>query len=296
MTETDNLFDVKNNYYLGHYQACINQAMKAKVDDDRLEKDIFMYRAYIAQRKYAVVLDEIHGASPADLQSVKMLAEFLSKPNKRVEITNRLDEEITKNLNTEKYLPAIMAAYIYYLDENFEAALRVLHPFEALECRALMLQTYLRMNRIDLARKELKSMQEKDDDATLTQLAQAWTNLASGGEKLQDAYYISQELIDKFGASPILLNIQAASFIGQGKLEEAEGALQEALEKDPNNADTLINMVVLSQSLGKPPEVSNRHLSQIKETHADHPFLKSYQSKEDEFERLVRHSTGLVEA
>lgn len=34
------------------------------------------------------------------------------------------------------------------------------------------------MNRPDLARKQLKALQDIEDDSTLTQLAQAWLNLS----------------------------------------------------------------------------------------------------------------------
>ena len=62
-------------------------------------------------------------------------------------------------------------------------------------------------------------------------------------------------MIDKHGATPLLLNGQSASYIGQEKYDEAEAALQEAVEKDPNNVDTLINLIVLAQQTGKSNEV-----------------------------------------
>lgn len=49
----------------------------------QVERDLFLYRAYIAQRKYRVVLDEIHGASPSELRPLKLLADYLANPNKR---------------------------------------------------------------------------------------------------------------------------------------------------------------------------------------------------------------------
>lgn len=288
--EPDELFDVRNAFYIGNFQHCINEAQKLKPIDPelKLERDIFLYRAYIAQRKYRVVMDEIHGASPPELKALKMLAEYLHSEIKREEIVQSLEEKMNTEFASTNHLFLIVAATIYYMEQNYDAALRVLQQAETLECVALTLQIYLKLDRVDLAKKELKQMQDMDDDATLTQLANAWVNMALGTGKLQDAYYIFQEMCDKHSATPLLLNGQASCFIGQGKFEEAESALQEALDKDTNNPDTLINMIVLSQHFGKPIEVSNRYLSQLRESSASHPFVKEFIDKELEFDRLVQ--------
>ena len=44
-------------------------------------------------------------------------------------------------------------------------------------------QLYLRMDRPDLALKQVKTMRATDEDHTLTMLATAWTNLSSGAAK-----------------------------------------------------------------------------------------------------------------
>lgn len=289
--ELDVLFDIKNAFYLGNFQQCINEAQKIKISNPELKvnRDLFLYRAYIAQRKYGVVLDEINTGSPQALQDVKLLAEFMSADqNARDNIVSNLDKRMAGNVDVSDTTFLIVAGMIYYQQQNYDSALRILQQAENIECSALAIQIYLKIDRLDLAKKELKRMQAIDDDATLTQLALAWFNIAVGGEKLQDAYYIFQEMCDKHPSTSLLLNGQAVCYMGQGKFDEAESVLQEAIDKDSNCPDTLINMIVLSQHIGKPQEVSNRYLSQLKDSHNSHQFVQEYLNKGHEFDRLVK--------
>lgn len=62
--------------------------------------------------------------------------------------------------------------------QNIEEALRLLHQCDSLESKALAVQCLLKLDRVDLAVKEIKQIQQMDEDATITQLALCWVNIA----------------------------------------------------------------------------------------------------------------------
>lgn len=272
-----------------------------------------MWRAYIAQQKHRVVLDGItpNDSSAPCLQAIRKVAEYFSagaSTDKRNAVVRYFDENLgtlptidDENQDDEilysNVIWRLSAATVYYNESLYENALRVVHGALALnptspdlECLAMQLQCLLKINRLDLAKRTLARMQEKDDDATLTQLATAWVNIEQGGEKLQDAYYIFQDFCDKFIATSLLLNGQAVCFIGQEKYEEADSVLRLSLDKDPNNLDTLINLVALTQhfnTAGKPSEdLINRYLSQIKDLHPNSQLVLDLDRKEQDFDRI----------
>lgn len=160
-----------------------------------------MWRAYIAQHKYRVVLDGISPSNtqPTFLAAIRKVAEYftaLTSLEKRNAIIKYFDDDLSNVLNqidsdeqdADKICANIVwrlsAATVYYNEALYENALRVLYTaasiWNDLESLALQLQCFLKINRLDLARKSLSKMQEKDDDATLTQLATAWINIEQG--------------------------------------------------------------------------------------------------------------------
>lgn len=167
-----------------------------------------------------------------------------------------------------------------------------MHGRAELECLATAVQSLLRMNRADLARQHHARMQQTDDDATLTQLAAAWLAVEAGGERLQDAYYIYQDLADKFASTAVLLNGQAVCYIGQQRYEEAAQVVREALDRDANDYDALVNAHVLAQHWdgSSDPQLHRSNdawqLAQMRDAHAGSQLVVEVERKQAEFDRL----------
>ena len=69
----------------------------------------------------------------------------------------------------------------------------------------------------------------------------------SGGPKYEEAYYIYQELIEKYGETVPLLNGISVALMHQGNYSQASSYLVSALGKSASNPDTLVNMIVCAQ-------------------------------------------------
>ncbi|EOY25601.1 Coatomer epsilon subunit isoform 1 [Theobroma cacao] len=282
----DHLFNLRNNFYLGSYQAAINNSDLPNLSpDDAVERDCLVYRSYIALGSYQLVINEIDSSAATPLQAVKLLALYLSNPHEKESTISSLKEWLSDPAIGNNAILRLIAGIIFMHEEDYNEALKHTNAGGTMELHALNVQIFIKMHRSDYAEKQLRVMQQIDEDHTLTQLANAWLNLAVGGSKIQEAYLIFQDFSEKYPMTGLILNGKAVCCMHMGNFDEAETLLLEALNKDAKDPETLANLVVCSLHLGKS---SSRYLSQLKLTHPEHVLVKRASSAEDSFERAVQ--------
>lgn len=85
MAAPDALFSLRNNFYLGAFQAAINNSDISNLsEEESIERDCFVYRSYIALGSHQLVINEIDSSAATPLQAVKLLALYLSGPENKV--------------------------------------------------------------------------------------------------------------------------------------------------------------------------------------------------------------------
>ncbi|KAJ1908556.1 hypothetical protein IWQ60_011655 [Tieghemiomyces parasiticus] len=326
---SDSTLALRNQFHLGAYQHVINQLSSRNLssrnyeqDPDLLDQKCLLYRAYVAQGKFNLVITDIEdGANtPAELLALRMwalLLQFQTKagaalpsrpalaltatgtplqlPAEKLEAKERevleavqtLLAEPVNRLNSRIIIP--VASILYRLGQ-LEEALRVLaHRPKDLECVALTVQTLLFINRVDLAQREMDGVKTWSEDDQLALLLEGWVNLRLGGAKYREALYIFEELAQ---AAPVptskLLSCQAVANLHLGRLPEAESLLLEALAKDGDDAEALANMVVCATLLQKPADVRARFLNQLRDVAPQHPLVESVTQKEALFDQCAQ--------
>ncbi|KAI3709919.1 hypothetical protein L2E82_39688 [Cichorium intybus] len=282
----DVLFNLRNYFYLGAYQAAINNSDVPNLsEEDLIERDCIVYRSYIALGSYQLVINEVDSSAATPLQAVKLLALYLSSPDSKESTISSIKEWLGDAAIGNNPILRLIAGTIFMHEQDYNEALKHTNSGGTMELYALNVHIFLKMHRSDYAEKQLRVMQQIDEDHTLTQLATAWLNLAVGGSKIQEAYLIFQDFSEKYQMTSLILNGKAVCCMHMANFDEAESFLLEALNKDAKDRETLANLVVCSLHLGKP---SSRFLSQLKLSDPEHMLLKRGLTAEENFNRAIQ--------
>eukprot|EP00656_Telonema_subtile_P057178 TRINITY_DN9347_c0_g1_i5.p1 TRINITY_DN9347_c0_g1~~TRINITY_DN9347_c0_g1_i5.p1 ORF type:complete len:238 (+),score=68.14 TRINITY_DN9347_c0_g1_i5:194-907(+) len=228
------LFSLRNQLYTGNYQQVVTEAaaFNARGDDALAqERDILLYRAYIAMGQQFLAIQKIPDSASFALRSVKLLATFSQSPTTAGDAAcETLDEWMGNPQAAKDQTVLLMAATILNTLGKYEDTLKYIHDSTDIELMATLVQTFLYMDRMDLAEKQFATMQRQEDDATLTQLASTWINLAKGSEKIKEALFTLVDISEKYGTSTMIFNGMATAHMGQCEFEDAEACVNNALQ------------------------------------------------------------------
>ncbi|CDP12626.1 unnamed protein product [Coffea canephora] len=228
----DPLFALRNNFYLGAYQAAINNSDVPNLSsEEAVERDSLVYRSYIALGSYQLVINEIDSSAATPLQAVKLLASYFASPANKEATISSIKEWLGDPAIGSNPILRLIAGIIFMHEEDYNEALKHTNAGGTMELHALNVQIFLKMYRSDYAEKQLRIMQQIDEDHTLTQLANAWMNIAVGGSKIQEAYLIFQDFSEKYQSTCLVLNGKAVCCMHMGNFDDAETLLLDALNK-----------------------------------------------------------------
>uniref|UniRef100_A0A6B2LCE3 Coatomer subunit epsilon n=1 Tax=Arcella intermedia TaxID=1963864 RepID=A0A6B2LCE3_9EUKA len=282
------MFELETSFLIGNYQATLNigHAFKASSSSDAITRDWYIYRAYV-HTDPSVVLNEIGRDAPLGLISVKLLAAYCQSSDNWEGVLGTIKAWLDKGEIIGNPLAEVVIATILYKAGRFEDALRVLSDTKSLEGRSLLVQLYLSMHRFDYAAKEVKQMQAIKDDAVATQLATAWLCLHDKG-KYEEAAYIYQDIIEKYGSTVSLLNGLGVAYMSIGQFDKAEKILLDALVQDNKSDLTKTNLVVVSHHLDKPYDKIKRDLASIMSTSPSNPWTLNLKKADENFDLLAK--------
>ncbi|KAF5715841.1 coatomer epsilon subunit [Fusarium mundagurra] len=285
------LINIHNHFHQGQYQEVIDFDTSSFSPDNALPARILVLRARLALGQAEDVLDDVKGDSQPELQALGALAEFnLGKADSAVETIEKLASSAADNTTVQ-----VIGGTVLQAAGKSEEALALLTQHQgSLDAVSLIVQIHLQQNRTDLALKEVSAARRWAQDSLLVNLAESWVGLRVGGEKYQQAFYVFEELAQAPSTSSVRsLVSQAVCELHLGRTEEAQAALEQALEKDANNADAIANLLVLNVISGNQSDEFTQKLKSVK---SNHQFLADLEEKSALFDKAATKYSPKVSA
>jgi coatomer protein complex subunit epsilon len=239
MTVSDSLL---NTFYSGAY---------SQISTPRtLEEKVLFYRAQLALGNITFVAQQQD--EQVELFAFTLLARYW--------LHSCYESDLVEFFNTSTNNPHVMiAAGIFYCHQKqYTEALQCVELLNNLECMALSIQIHIVMNRLDSAEKVLQAVKSSYAESLLSQMMEAWVDLAKG-EGANEAYYIFQEL-NATGFSTETCSVgQAIAKMSSLAFGEASQLLTEAYNRNPKHADVLANLIVCGIHMDQPSHLLDQY-------------------------------------
>ncbi|KAI5860766.1 coatomer epsilon subunit-domain-containing protein [Durotheca rogersii] len=287
------LVTIHSQFHQGQYQEVLDFDASALAATNAVPARVLAHRARIALGQAEEVLAEVQGESAPELAAVAALAELrLGRADAAVAVAERL--AASPDAAAIEAVQVLAGTVLQAAGKSDEALVLLSQHTGSLDATALIVQIHLQQNRTDLALKEVTAARRWAQDSTLINLAESWVGLRLGGDKYQQAFYVFEELAQAPSTSSVFsLVSQAVCELHLGRVEEAQAALEQALEKQPDNADALANLLVLHAVVGK--DVSEL-TSSLQKSPPQHPLLVDLEEKSDLFDKAAAKYSAKVAA
>jgi Flp pilus assembly protein TadD len=113
------------------------------------------------------------------------------------------------------------------------------------------MQVYIKMNRMDTAQMLADQISSWSLDSILVQVLEAILGMATGGDKIQEALWALEELVQTYTASGYLLNLIGICHLLQNSWADAGRFFAEGVQADPQSSDAHANLSVALAAAGK---------------------------------------------
>lgn len=286
MAEPDELYTLRAQFWLGHYQMALDEAksiMRRPMSPDlKQEREEFVARCYIGMKDYDRV---ISNTSSAGLSALALQAQYATlaatgDASQAQTVIHQLQSMLGDGVSPSVQLTA---AHVFLQAGMKKEALQCVHQELTMEHTSLCVQIYIQLDRLDLAQKTLQQMRKTDEDSMLTQLASVHVALATGSSMSGEAVHTLNQISEQYGPSPMLLNLMACAHMQAGNYSEAEGRLAQAREEfSADDADTLVNLIVASQYQHKP---IGDYVAALKQKYPNHFMSRGLETVDGAFDR-----------
>ncbi|KAK3328367.1 coatomer epsilon subunit-domain-containing protein [Cercophora scortea] len=276
------LINIHNHFHQGQYQDVVDFDTSSLSSENALPARVLQLRAQIALGHAEDVLADVQGVTGPELEAVGALAEYTTGDvDSAVKTVEKLAQSSADNATVQ-----VLGGIVLQAAGKSDEALALLSQHSGnLEAVTLIVQIHLQQNRNDLAVKEVAAARRWAQDSVLVNLAESWVGLRLGGEKYQQAFYVFEELAQAPSTSSVRsLVSQAVAELHLGRIEEAQSALEQALQKEPDFADAIANLLVLTVITGKDPKALTSSLEQVD---AHHPLLTDLAEKSELFDKAA---------